>query len=71
MWKVYIGGMKKKFQTKELRRAATNTGIISKIIAMKDTIISKMSATTLYPKISRKRNKIEAISKTNVQLSIN
>jgi hypothetical protein len=42
-----MGGMKKKFQISELNKAASNTGKISNNMAITETVISKMSATTL------------------------
>lgn len=47
MWKVYSGGMKKKFHKKALMVAATITGHTDKVMASKETTVSKISATTL------------------------
>jgi hypothetical protein len=44
IWKVYSGGMKKKFQISALKTADTKTGKISHTIAMSDTVTSNISA---------------------------
>jgi hypothetical protein len=49
MLKVNRGGMKKKSQIKALSKAESNTGKISKNIAVSETVTSKTKATTLYP----------------------
>ena len=41
------GGIKKKSQINALKMAATNTGKISNVMASKETVNSKMKATTL------------------------
>lgn len=47
---VNFGGIKKKFQTNALNSAEQRTGMMSKNIAVNETVTNKMSATTLYPK---------------------
>ena len=44
---VNLGGMKKKFQIKALRAAASKTGKISKVIASNETANNRINATTL------------------------
>jgi hypothetical protein len=44
--KVYRGGIKKKSQVRALKMAATNTGMISKKIAMIDTATNNSRAIT-------------------------
>ena len=45
IWKVMVGGIKKKFQIRALKRADTITGRISKRMALRETAINRIRAT--------------------------
>jgi hypothetical protein len=68
--KVKVGGIKKKFQTNALKRAATNTGPISKNIATRETVTNNRSATTLYSINEDKRKQIPATTRIKAILIV-
>jgi hypothetical protein len=49
IWKVKIGGIKKKFHISALKKAALKTGKMSNSIAKIETVTSSNKATVLYP----------------------
>ena len=64
IWKVNRGGIKKKSQIKALSKAESNTGKISRNIAISETVTSKTKATTLYPMIPEIRKQTPATKQT-------
>jgi hypothetical protein len=52
IYKVRMGGIKKKFQINALNNAESKTGKISNRIALTETTKRKMGATALYPIMS-------------------
>src|SRR5688500_10081489 len=62
------GGIKKKFQMNALSRADSNTGRISKEIAIKETVTSNISATTLYPTNDERVKQIRDTTTINIIL---
>jgi hypothetical protein len=66
---VNLGGMKKKSQINALNRAAKSTGRISKNMAIRETVTSKMKATTLYPMNEENKKQAEDTAQTNSILS--
>ena len=53
--KVKRGGIKKKSHVNALKKAANNTGKISKNRVSTDTVTSRRKATTRYPMIAEKK----------------
>jgi hypothetical protein len=68
MWKVKIGGIKKKFHINALKKAATNTGKMSNNMATIETVTRSNKATVLYPINGEPKKQAIEVKKTSAIL---